>query len=112
MGERMRARTSYSRGVPSLSSLRLGKPRDRSRGLLSECQVSGAHFETLFRDPGPPVKVKRGGVRRDHLGLSMPSTGSWGSIPVCPVKAPSGPSTVAAVIAQTGYSGHYAKFAA
>ena len=47
---------------------RLGKPRERSRGLLSECQVSGTRLEALFRDPGPPVEVKRGGVRRDHLG--------------------------------------------
>src|SRR5215207_10073061 len=28
----------------------------------------------------------------------MPSTGSWGSIPICPLRAPSEPSTVAAVI--------------
>jgi hypothetical protein len=47
---------------------RLGKSRERSRDLLSECQVSGTRFKTLFRDPGPPVEVKRGGVRRDHLG--------------------------------------------
>src|SRR5829696_3135063 len=25
-------------------------------------------LEALFRDAGPPVEVKRGGVRRDHLG--------------------------------------------
>src|SRR5215204_1308058 len=47
---------------------RLGKPRERSRSLLSECQVSGTRLEALFRNPGPPVEVKRGGVRRDHLG--------------------------------------------
>src|SRR5829696_1953281 len=57
---------------------RLGKPRERSRGLLSECQVSGTHFETLFRDPGPPVEIKRGGVRSDHLGAQHAFTGSWG----------------------------------
>src|SRR5688500_577463 len=33
---------------------RLGKPRERSRRLLSECQVSGTRLEALFRDPGPP----------------------------------------------------------
>src|SRR5918994_3913558 len=38
---------------------RLGKPRERSRGLLSECQVSGTRLETLFRDPGPPVEAER-----------------------------------------------------
>jgi hypothetical protein len=38
------------------------------RAAFSECQVSGTRFKTLFRDPGPPVEVKRGGVRRDHLG--------------------------------------------
>jgi hypothetical protein len=47
---------------------RLGKPRERSRGLLSECQVSGTRLEALFRDPGPPVEVERCGVCRDHLG--------------------------------------------
>src|SRR5215204_3675934 len=47
---------------------RLGKPRERSRGLVGECQVPCAGLEALSRDPGPPVEVKRGGVRGDHLG--------------------------------------------
>src|SRR5215207_6343491 len=47
---------------------RLGKPRERSGSLVGECQVSCTHFDTLFRDPGPPVEVERCGVRRDHLG--------------------------------------------
>src|SRR5215218_188169 len=31
---------------------RLGKPRERSRGLVGECQVPGTDLEALFRDPG------------------------------------------------------------
>src|SRR5215203_4550367 len=41
---------------------RLAKPRERTGSLVGECQVSCTHFETLFRDPGPPVEVQRCGV--------------------------------------------------